>query len=291
MDIANVKEALNLNNKFKAITPHTLGMVLDKVGAKGGGDTVPVGAIFDYDGSSVPNGYEKVDGSSGGGGQLPVNSVYFSTVDVNPANTLGYGQWVRIGEGQCIVGQTNTDTRFNTGKQTGGSWAHNHPMGHTHTLNGHTHTMSHTHTYSHTHGVPGVAHVHQVGAHNHALSGSGWAKIYFGGSSFMAKDKSTGNWTGNAKKTVSGTASTSSITGSYGVELGGATDNKAAFNTVSTTPGAATTNSQSATTTSAASNATTSGNSDNTSNSSITSTGAVETVMPYIVLYIWERVG
>ena len=36
MDIANAKEALNLNNKVKAITPHTLGMVLDKVGAKGG---------------------------------------------------------------------------------------------------------------------------------------------------------------------------------------------------------------------------------------------------------------
>ena len=37
MDVASVKEALNLNNKVKAITPHTLGMVLDKVGASGGG--------------------------------------------------------------------------------------------------------------------------------------------------------------------------------------------------------------------------------------------------------------
>jgi hypothetical protein len=265
-----------------------------------GEDTVPVGAIFDYDGSSVPDGYEEVDGPSVGT-QLPINSVYFSTVDVNPANTLGYGQWVRIGEGQCIVGQTNTDTRFNKGKQTGGNWSHNHPMGHTHTLNGHTHTMAHTHTLNgHTHTLSHthtMAHTHAMASHTHALDASGWAKIYFGASSFMAKDKATGNWTGNAKKNVSGAASSNSITGTYGVELGGATSGmSAAANTygasTSTTSGASnTTTTGSSDSTSAASNATTSANSDNTSNSSITSTGAVETVMPYIVLYIWERVG
>lgn len=68
-----------------------------------------------------------------------------------------------------------------------------------------------------------ATHRHTVGAHTHALGSAGWAKIYFGASNFIAKDKSTGNWTSNAKKTVSGSNSTASATGSYGVELGGAT--------------------------------------------------------------------
>ena len=281
MDIANAKEAINLNNKVKAITPHTLGMVLDKVGAKGGGDTVPVGAIFDYDGSSVPNGYEKVDGNSGGG-QLPVNSVYFSTVDTNPANTLGYGQWVRIGEGQCVIGQTSSDSRFNTGKKTGGSWSHNHPMGHTHTLNGHTHTLSHTHT---------MAHTHTITSHTHSLGDSGYACIYYGGSTFYSREiNKSGLFTATSYKSVSGTAGKNTSSHAYATTLGGTTGGS------SSTPasGAAstsTTSGASVTTTSDASATTTSGNNDNTSNSSITSTGAVDAVMPYIVLYIWERVG
>lgn len=248
MEIANVKEALNLNNKVKAITPHTLGMVLDKVGAKGGGDT--------------------------GGGQLPVNSVYFSTVDVNPANTLGYGQWVRIGEGQCVIGQTSSDSRFNTGKQTGGSWSHNHPMGHTHTLNGHTHTLSHTHT---------MAHTHTITSHTHALNDNGYACIYYGGSTFYSREINKSNlFTATSYKTVSGTAGKNTKSHDYATSLGGVTGGS------SSTPASG---GASNSTTSGASSTTTSGNSDNTSNSSITNTGAVDVVMPYIVLYIWERVG
>lgn len=59
--------------------------------------------------------------------------------------------------------------------------------------------------------------------HVHNLDSNGFAKTFFGGSSFQAKDKSTASWSGNAKKTVSGTASTSSFTASYGTELGGKT--------------------------------------------------------------------
>lgn len=266
-----------------------------------GEDTVPVGAIFDYDGTSVPDGYEEVDGPSVGT-QLPINSVYFSTVDVNPANTLGYGQWVRIGEGQCIVGQTNTDTRFNKGKQTGGNWSHNHPMGHTHTLNGHTHTMAHTHTLNgHTHTLSHthtMAHTHTITSHTHALNDNGYACIYYGGSTFYSREINKSSlFTATSYKTVSGTAGKNTKAHAYATTLGGVTGGSSSTPasggaSTSTTSGASTTTtSGSSTNTSAASTSTTSANSDNTSNSSITSTGAVETVMPYIVLYIWERVG
>lgn len=59
--------------------------------------------------------------------------------------------------------------------------------------------------------------------HTHNLDSNGFAKIFFGSSSFQAKDKSTASWSGNAKKTVSGTNSTSTFSASYGTELGGTT--------------------------------------------------------------------
>lgn len=240
MDVASVKEALNLNNKFKAITPHTLGMVLDKVGASSGG------------------------GSSEMTCPYRVGDVLFSTIDADPKDTYPDTTWVRIAEGRYILCEgsstdDNGESRTIVNGQTGGVWNHNHTIEHTHTLNKHTHTMEHTHT---------------ITSHTHTLNSSGWAKIYFGGSSFIAKDKATGNWTGNAKKTVSGTASTGTVTGTYGIELGGATGAS------SSTPASG-----------AASNSTTSANSDNTSAASVTNSGDTQVVPPYFCLYAWKRVS
>lgn len=138
--------------------------------------------------------WQKFEGGSNKGGELPVGSVYINKTDNrNPSEILGYGEWKDI-SGVTLIGagtykdSAGTEQTFNAGDVVG--------------------------TYTHR---------HTMGAHTHALNANGWAKIYFGASNFIAKDKSTGNWSSNAKKSVSGSNSTASATGNYGVELGGVT--------------------------------------------------------------------
>lgn len=129
----------------------------------------------------------------------PIGSVYFNaSKTTNPQELLGFGTWVRIGEGQYFIGLTTSDTLFNTAGKTGGSWSQSFTL---------------------------PTHRHQEGNHRHALSDVGYAKIFFGSASFQAKDFSTASWSGNAKKTVSGSTSSSTFSATYGVGLGGYTDN------------------------------------------------------------------
>lgn len=52
----------------------------------------------------------------------PVGSIYTNaTNSTNPATLLGFGTWVRFGEGRVLVSQDSTDTDFNTAEETGGS--------------------------------------------------------------------------------------------------------------------------------------------------------------------------
>lgn len=115
----------------------------------------------------------------------PIGSIYMSVNATDPKNLFG-GTWERI-QGKFLLGANDSVTEYNAGK-TGGN-------------------VSHTHDFYNASGNP-----------------TAYAKIYFGGSSIIAKDFNSANWTGNAKKSVSGTASTSSVTGEYATELGGATD-------------------------------------------------------------------
>ena len=200
-----------------------------------------------------------------GGSELPVGSVYFNVDGKNPFLTLGYGTWERIAQGRYLLCEgTSTDgngaSRTITGGQTGGVWEH-------------THTISHTHTYSHTHGVPGVAHVHSVGAHKHA-AGTLFAQISFSSSYLWNKYITTQKFKSNARKAVSGTSADSTQTPSDSTAVGGSTADSSAFNTGSTTPNAATTNSQSTSTTSGASTST---------------SGSTQGIPPYFVIYAWKR--
>ena len=44
----------------------------------------------------------------------PIGAVYLTYVDEDPADTFGFGTWVRIAEGEAIVGFKTSDTPFGT---------------------------------------------------------------------------------------------------------------------------------------------------------------------------------
>jgi hypothetical protein len=52
---------------------------------------------------------------------FPVNSVYLSIVNTNPAVVLGYGTWVSFGTGKVLVGVDAADPDFNIPEKTGGN--------------------------------------------------------------------------------------------------------------------------------------------------------------------------
>lgn len=58
----------------------------------------------------------------------PVGSVFFSAVATNPATLLGFGTWVRVAEGEFIVGQKTGDANFATPGDVAGTLAHIHSV-------------------------------------------------------------------------------------------------------------------------------------------------------------------
>jgi microcystin-dependent protein len=55
----------------------------------------------------------------------PVGSIYTNAaVYTNPGTLLGFGTWVKFGEGKVLVGQDGTDIDFNALGETGGSKTH-----------------------------------------------------------------------------------------------------------------------------------------------------------------------
>ena len=89
---------------------------------------------------------------------FPVGSVFFTAINNNPSELLGYGTWELIGKGRTILGASDTDE----GEETGGSMSKTLAAAN---IPGHTHSIA-----AHTHSVP--AHTHQIPAHNHTASSS-----------------------------------------------------------------------------------------------------------------------
>lgn len=63
----------------------------------------------------------------------PVGTIYYNAgVDTNPATLLGFGTWVRWGNGRVPVGVDSTQTEFDGVEETGGDknlQAHTHTRG------------------------------------------------------------------------------------------------------------------------------------------------------------------
>jgi hypothetical protein len=85
----------------------------------------------------------------------PVGSVYMSYLSTDPsdASMLGFGTWVRIAEGEAVVGFKSADTPFGTVGSIGAAGEKTHSLSsaengaHTHTGGAHTHTgPDHAHT-------------------------------------------------------------------------------------------------------------------------------------------------
>lgn len=59
----------------------------------------------------------------------PVGSLFFSTVDINPSDLLGFGTWEPFAQGRTIIGvgtgkdENNTSRTFRNG-ETGGEYTH-----------------------------------------------------------------------------------------------------------------------------------------------------------------------
>jgi hypothetical protein len=57
----------------------------------------------------------------------PIGSIYLSTLATNPNTILGSGTWIRVAEGQFLVGFKTGDADFDPVENTGGAKTHDHP--------------------------------------------------------------------------------------------------------------------------------------------------------------------
>lgn len=82
----------------------------------------------------------------------PVGAIFFGAVSTSPATLLGFGTWVRFGQGRMPIGQDGANTRWDVAEETGGSEtitlttsqipSHNHLQDpHNHTQNAHDHAQ------------------------------------------------------------------------------------------------------------------------------------------------------
>lgn len=82
-------------------------------------------AAQDGNGNNIADTYATKNELNAGLQKLyPVGSVYFSTVNTNPATLFGFGTWQAWGTGRVPVGVDPAQTEFNTAEKTGGEKAH-----------------------------------------------------------------------------------------------------------------------------------------------------------------------
>lgn len=198
----------------------------------------------------------------------PVGSIFMSTNNINPSTYFTDTVWEAWGEGRVPVGiGSNGTTNYSTVEQTGGSEGipyHNHTFtgslgttsnnsaAHTHTLNGHTHSIP---------VLSGTA--ASAGAHTHNLS--------------YDKDIASGSATNRVVPNGSGASQ-----GNNGALSAGA-------HTHTVTTNASTTGSNSNSTSTQSANHT--HTFTPTGSVSYAGTEGTNNMPPYIVCYMWKRIS
>lgn len=75
----------------------------------------------------------------------PIGSIFFGAVATSPATLLGFGTWVRFGQGRMPISQDDGNARWDVAEETGGSETVQlttaQLAAHTHTQNSHNHTQ------------------------------------------------------------------------------------------------------------------------------------------------------
>lgn len=198
----------------------------------------------------------------------PVGSIYMSVNSTNPSTLFG-GTWEQIKD-KFILSAGSTYT----GGSTGGSASQSVDINHTHKISSHTHTITHAHTMSHTHSV-GVA------SHTHSLGDAGYAKIQHNNGKFWFKEIDVATWVDSGSATASGT--TNATNNAQAVPLGGSTGG------VNSGSGTVTSGGSSASKTGNTDTANTGGSGELTSGNASKTSVTVNTLPPYLAVYVWKR--
>ena len=179
----------------------------------------------------------------------PIGAIYISTNSANPSSFFG-GQWQEI-KGRVLLGRSTGHAAGTTGGAESVVLTKSQLPAHEHDLPSHSHSVP-----NHQHTVP--AHTHNASASNDGAHTHKVAHAHVG---------AQGNFSWSAAPHTSNLDYDTSVAGEHTHEI--TVDSKAAFNT--TNSGACTTTAEAGT------------------SGSVGSGAAVDTMPPYLAVYMWKR--
>lgn len=82
--------------------------IKNTVGDSNYGDTLPIGAIVDYNGTTIPNGYEQISS-----GKTPVETILYNANGSPKAGSVTLSDSISNYDELCISGWSNSNALFN----------------------------------------------------------------------------------------------------------------------------------------------------------------------------------